>query len=93
MRGRDIGQGPARLRQLRDVEAVADGSSALAAARRRRPDLVLADVMMPSLDGFGLLRELRADSELRAVPVLLLSARAEDTPSLELRGSENTLPP
>ncbi len=43
-----------------DVEAVADGQAALAAARARRPDLVLADVMMPKLDGFGLLRALRA---------------------------------
>ena len=41
------------------VEAVADGQAALAAARRRRPDLVLTDVMMPRLDGFGLLRALR----------------------------------
>ena len=36
-----------------DVVAVSDGLSALAAARRHRPDLVLADVMMPLLDGFG----------------------------------------
>jgi signal transduction histidine kinase len=66
-----------------DVEAVADGSAALAAARLRRPDLVLADVMMPSLDGFGLLRELRADSDLSAVPVVLLSARAGEEARVE----------
>ena len=44
-----------------DVEAVGDGEAALAAAERDRPDLVLTDVMMPRLDGFGLLRALRAD--------------------------------
>ena len=44
-----------------DVEAVADGVAALEAARRQPPDLILSDVMMPALDGFGLLRELRAD--------------------------------
>ena len=44
----------------------ADGEAALAAARARRPDLVVSDVMMPQLDGFGLIRELRADPELRA---------------------------
>jgi signal transduction histidine kinase len=66
-----------------DVEPVADGSAALAAARRRRPDLVLADVMMPLLDGFGLLRELRADAELSTVPVLLLSARAGEEARVE----------
>jgi PAS domain S-box-containing protein len=59
-----------------EVEAVPDGVSALAAARERRPDLVLSDVMMPRLDGLGLLRELRADPKLCDVPIILLSARA-----------------
>ncbi len=65
------------------VEAVADGQAALASARRRRPDLILADVMMPRLDGLGLLREVRADSSLRDVPVILLSARAGEEASIE----------
>ena len=43
-----------------NVEAVADGLKALSVARKRRPDLIVTDVMMPSLDGFGLLGELRA---------------------------------
>jgi signal transduction histidine kinase/CheY-like chemotaxis protein len=59
-----------------DVDAVGDGRAALDAVRVRRPDLVLSDVMMPQLDGFAFLKELRADPELRDVPVLLLSARA-----------------
>ena len=58
------------------VEAVENGTRALEAARARPPDLVLADVMMPGLDGFGLLRELKADPRTAAVPVILLSARA-----------------
>ena len=66
-----------------DVEAVADGVGALRAARRRRPDLILADVMMPSLDGFALLRELRKDADLSAVPVVLLSARAGEEARVE----------
>ena len=45
--------------------AVADGLHALEAARREPPDLILSDVMMPGLDGFGLLRELRADDRTR----------------------------
>ncbi|MDB4977614.1 MAG: Sensor protein [Myxococcaceae bacterium] len=66
-----------RLLQERwDVEAVNDGAAALAALRRQPADLVLTDVMMPVLDGFGLLREVRADPQLRLTPVLLLSARA-----------------
>lgn len=58
------------------VETVPDGEAALAAARSNPPDLVLADVMMPRLDGFGLLRQLRADPAMSSVPVILLSARA-----------------
>jgi PAS domain S-box-containing protein len=65
------------------VDAVANGAAALALARQRPPDLVLADVMMPELDGFGLLAALRADIELRAIPFLLLSARAGDEARLE----------
>jgi PAS domain S-box-containing protein len=66
-----------------DVEAVADGEAALAAARARRPDLVLADVMMPRLDGFGVLRALRADPQTRTLPVILLSARAGEEARIE----------
>jgi signal transduction histidine kinase len=66
-----------------EVEAVADGEAALAAARRRRPDLVLSDVMMPALDGFGLVRALRADPALRGIPVILLSARVGEEARIE----------
>jgi two-component sensor histidine kinase len=65
------------------VEAVADGQAALEAARRQPPDLVLSDVMMPSLDGLGLLAALRADPALGGVPVLLLSARAGEDAQVE----------
>jgi signal transduction histidine kinase len=65
------------------VTAVADGDAALEHARKRRPDLVLSDVMMPKLDGFGLLRALRADSNTAAVPVILLSARAGEDATIE----------
>ncbi|WP_420992532.1 response regulator [Cupriavidus sp. 30B13] len=58
------------------VTACADGQEALELARAAPPDLIVSDVMMPRLDGFGLLRALRADPELRDTPVLLLSARA-----------------
>jgi signal transduction histidine kinase/CheY-like chemotaxis protein len=65
------------------VEAFADGAAALAAARRQRPDLIVSDVMMPKLDGFGLLRELRQDEELRELPIVLLSARAGEEARVE----------
>ncbi len=65
------------------VTAVADGRAALDAARARPPDLLLTDVMMPHLDGFGLLQAVRADPTLREVPVIVLSARAGDEAKVE----------
>ena len=65
------------------VLAVTDGQSALAAAREHKPDLVLSDVMMPKLDGFGLLRELRADPALCEIPIILLSGRAGEESRIE----------
>jgi signal transduction histidine kinase len=58
------------------VEVVADGREALQRARDAPPDLILTDVMMPGLDGFALLRELRKDERTRLIPVVMLSARA-----------------
>src|SRR5262249_50161250 len=66
-----------------DVEAVADGEAALAAARKNRPDLLLTDVMMPRLDGFGLTAAVRADPQLRDLPVIMLSARAGEEAKVE----------
>src|SRR5262245_7087098 len=66
-----------------DVEAVADGEAALAAIKARRPDLVLTDIMMPKMDGFGLLRELRDAPDTRVLPVILLSARAGEESRIE----------
>jgi len=71
------------LDQRFDITAVPDGTTALATALASPPDLVLSDVMMPGLDGFGLLRELRADKRTRTVPVILLSARAGEESSIE----------
>src|SRR5262249_6719378 len=66
-----------------EVHAVADGRQALGATRQLRPALVLADVMMPELDGFGLLRAIRNDSALVTTPVILLSARAGEESRVE----------
>jgi signal transduction histidine kinase len=65
------------------VEAVPDGAAALDAVRRQAPDLILSDVMMPRLDGFGLLQVLRADPHTAGVPVILLSARAGEESRVE----------
>ncbi|HXR72359.1 SpoIIE family protein phosphatase [Actinocrinis sp.] len=58
------------------VASASDGESALQAMRKRRPDVVVTDVMMPTLDGLGLVAAMRKDPRLAAVPVLMLSARA-----------------
>jgi PAS domain S-box-containing protein len=71
------------LSPLYRVEAVADGEQALAAAARQVPDLIVSDVMMPRLDGFGLLRAARQDATLRDVPIILLSARAGEESRIE----------
>jgi signal transduction histidine kinase/serine phosphatase RsbU (regulator of sigma subunit)/DNA-binding NarL/FixJ family response regulator len=65
------------------VRLASDGQEALRMAREERPDLVVTDVMMPGLGGFGLLRELRADPVTRAVPVIVLSARAGQESTVE----------
>jgi PAS domain S-box-containing protein len=71
------------LNQQYQVETAPDGLAALAAVRQQIPDLVLADIMMPNLDGFGLLRELRADPQTQEIPIILLSARAGEEARIE----------
>ncbi len=65
------------------VRTASDGEEALEMIRRDPPDLVLTDVMMPRLDGFGLLRAIRADELTRELPVILLSARAGEESKIE----------
>ncbi len=60
---------------FRVIEA-ADGLAALTLAREKLPDLIVADVSMPHLDGYGLCAEIRRDPDLEGVPVILLTARA-----------------
>lgn len=59
-----------------------DGLEGLTLARRERPDLVISDVSMPRMNGLEFCRELRADSELKTVPILLVSALQKDTESV-----------
>jgi class 3 adenylate cyclase len=60
-----------------EVVTAADGEEALARVREVEPDLVLLDIMMPKLDGISALKQLKADSSLRFVPVILLTAKAD----------------
>jgi signal transduction histidine kinase len=65
------------------VDSAADGAAALALVRKAPPDLVIADVMMPVMDGFELLSAIRADESIAKVPVMLVSARAGEEASAE----------
>ena len=66
-----------------DVDTATDGMEALERIGSVMPDLVITDVMMPRLDGLALVRALRSDEETRALPVVLLSARAGEEDTIE----------
>ena len=76
-----------------EVEVVSDGAAALLRAHSWRPDLIVTDVMMPELDGFGLVQKLRADPRTSTIPVIMLSARAGEDASVEgrLQGANDYL--
>ncbi|KAJ3044232.1 hypothetical protein HDV00_002910 [Rhizophlyctis rosea] len=66
------------LRRWWHVTEVKDGLEAVEMIKKEPFDLVVSDIMMPNLDGFGLLKYLRSRQETRFIPVILLSARAGD---------------
>lgn len=67
-----------------EVEAVGNGALALEAAKRRPPDAVVSDVMMPELDGFGLALAIRQDPALHKMPLLLVTSSYVETTDREL---------
>jgi DNA-binding response OmpR family regulator len=56
-----------------------DGEEAVALAMEHEPDLAVLDVMMPKMDGFEVTRRLRAEEATRAMPIIMLTARAQDS--------------
>lgn len=61
------------------VRSAADGVEALRAAQCQYPDLIVLDLMLPGMDGLDVVRALRADATLAAIPIILLTARVEET--------------
>ena len=57
--------------------AAANGREGVEAARREKPDLILCDVMMPELDGYGVLQALQSDASLARLPFIFLTAKGE----------------
>ncbi len=65
------------------VETANNGAQALAKIKANRPDLLVSDVMMPEMDGFELLANVRRDPALMDLPVIMLTAKAQDKDVLE----------
>jgi signal transduction histidine kinase len=71
------------LEPLYDIATASDGVEALESIRDRVPDIVVSDVMMPRLDGFGLVTAIRSRPETASLPVILLSARAGEESAID----------
>jgi len=61
-----------------EVATAGDGEEGLAVARTERPDVVVSDIMMPKLDGIGFAAAMKADPALAGIPIVLLSAKAQN---------------
>jgi twitching motility two-component system response regulator PilH len=62
-----------------ETEAAADGAEGLRKAREIRPDLILMDIVMPGVDGFKATRMLAADPATRAIPVIMVSSKGQES--------------
>ena len=77
-----------------DPDVAPDGETGLARARARKPSLILLDILLPRMDGLELLRKIRADGEIGATPVIMLTAKGDETDrvvGLEL-GADDYIP-
>lgn len=62
-----------------DVIMASDGQEGLVKARNEKPDLIILDIMLPKLDGYKVCRLLKADEQYKQIPIILLSARTQDS--------------
>jgi len=73
------------LQELEELEyeliTASNGKEALDQIKKQQPDLILLDLMMPILDGFAVLSEIKSDNDLRDIPVIIVSA-ASDSKSI-----------
>jgi two-component system cell cycle response regulator DivK len=71
------------------AEPVVDGREAVAKAHAFKPDLIVMDIQMPHVTGFDLIREMKLDAELRAIPIMAVTAYAgrEDEDRIRAAGA------
>jgi DNA-binding response OmpR family regulator len=68
-----------------------DGEKAIEVAQREIPDLILLDVMLPKLDGYTVLRELKGKKETKGIPVIVVTAKEKMKGMFEIEGAEDYL--
>lgn len=61
-----------------DVETALNGAEGMKIARNRKPDLIILDILMPKVDGFDFLREIKADKDLKNVKILVMTNLGQD---------------
>jgi len=74
-----------------EVAIAQDGVEALEVLKRRLPDLILLDVQMPKLDGYGFIRQKTSDPAIAKIPVIVLSAMAKTEPLFKRYGVKSYL--
>ena len=61
-----------------DIIQASNGEEAIKKAKENKPNVILLDIMMPKINGFDVLKELKADPELKEIPVIVLTALIQD---------------
>ncbi len=74
-----------------EVFCASDGKKALEVARKEKPDCIVLDVIMPEMDGFSVVQEIKRDDEIKKIPIIILTAKEELGDIFEMEGVCNYL--
>lgn len=72
-----------------EIISANEGQAGLKKAKQYKPDLIFLDIMMPGIDGFEVLKRLKADDETASIPVVVLTGRAEEECKIKIAGLGN----
>ena len=83
-----------RYLELNEFEVILanDGAEGLEMIKKEKPDLVITDVMMPRMDGFTMLREIKSSEAMRDIPVIMLTAKESIRDLYEMQGASDFIP-